>query len=197
MRAGKAVPVMIITGLPNSSQEKVDRQRRRSLFDALFLAGKAQSQQEVKIATCLTRIRAGNNSGVVLGDTAVKQMMDCHIKHIRAVIVAMKGSKTSVRGLSQSSFLAAAVLYHEIHAEKCLEFLEGGRKGEMLTNDHPAMRLRKFLLWETTTTAMPRGGANQAFIFRHAAYAMQAHLDGKTITGLCETADFSPELIND
>jgi len=192
MRAGKTVPVMIVTGLPSASQEKVDRQRRRSLFDALYLAGKANQRQDVEIATCLTRMRVGSNSGVIPGDAAVKRMMDCHIEHIRAVIAAMKGANKSVRGLSQASFLAAAVLYHEIHEERCLEFLEGVRKGEMLTNDHPAMRLRKFLMGETTSTAMPRGGANQAFIFRRAVYAMQAHLEGRTITGLREAEDFMP-----
>jgi hypothetical protein len=169
----------------------VDRQRRRTLFDALFLAGHAIQRQEVEIATCLTRRLVRSESGVVPGDFLVKQTLDCHLEHIRAVIAAMKGANKSVRGLSQASFLAAAVLYHEIDAAKCTEFLEGVRTGEMLTQDHPAMRLRRFLLGETVTTAMPRGGANQSFIFRRAVFAMQAHLDGRNISGLREAEDFN------
>jgi hypothetical protein len=191
VRANQAVPMLITLGLPNACQEKVDRQRRRTLFDALFLAGHAIQRQEVEIATCLTRRLVRSESGVVPGDFLVKQTLDCHLEHIRAVIAAMKGANKSVRGLSQASFLAAAVLYHEIDAAKCTEFLEGVRTGEMLTQDHPAMRLRRFLLGETVTTAMPRGGANQSFIFRRAVFAMQAHLDGRNISGLREAEDFN------
>ena len=47
VRANQAVPMLITLGLPNACQEKVDRQRRRTLFDALFLAGHAIQRQEV------------------------------------------------------------------------------------------------------------------------------------------------------
>ena len=191
VRANQAVPMLITLGLPSACQEKVDRQRRRTLFDALFLAGHAIQRQEVEIATCLTRRLVRSDSGVVPSDSLVKQTLDCHLEHIRAVTAAMKGANKSTRGLSQASFLSAAVLYHEIDAVKCVEFLEGVRTGEMLTQDHPAMRLRRFLLGETVTTAMPRGGANQSFIFRRAVFAMQAHLDGRNISGLREAEDFT------
>ena len=189
-RANIAVPMIITLGLPAAGQEKVDRQRRRSLFDALYLAGHAFQRQEVEIATCLTRRTIRSESGVVPSDFLVKQTLECHIAHIRSVLSLMKGANKSVRGLSQASFLAAAVLYHEIDSAKCAEFLDGVRTGEMLTQDHPAMRLRRFLLGETVTTAMPRGGANQSFIFKRAVYAMQAHFEGRNITGLREAEDF-------
>ncbi|MFZ4767143.1 MAG: hypothetical protein ACOYMN_19495 [Roseimicrobium sp.] len=41
VRAQTTVPMLITLSLPAASQEKVDRQRRRTLFDALFLAGMA------------------------------------------------------------------------------------------------------------------------------------------------------------
>jgi hypothetical protein len=82
------------------------------------------------------------------------------------------------------------VLYNEIDAEKCIEFLEGVRTGILLTQDHPAMRLRRFLLGETAVTSMPRGGANQSYIFRRAVFAMQAHFEGRMISGLREADDF-------
>lgn len=192
VRSQKAVPMLITFGLPTASQEKVDRQRRRTLFDAFFLAGLATNRQEVEIATCLTRRLVRSESGVQPSDHLVKQTLDCHIEHIRAVIALMKGSNKSKRGLSQASFLAAATLYHEMDAAKCCDFLDGVRRGIMLTQDHPAMRLRRFLLGETTTTAMPRGGANQSFIFRRAVYAMQAHMEGRNISGLREAEDFVP-----
>jgi hypothetical protein len=191
VRANQAVPMLITLGLPKACQEKVDRQRRRTLFDALFLAGHAFQRQEVEIATCLTRRLVRSDSGVVPSDFLVKQTLECHLEHIRAVFALMKGDNKSKRGLSQAAFLSAAVLYHEIDPAKCAEFLEGVRTGEMLTQDHPAMRLRRFLLGETVTTAMPRGGANQSFIFRRAVFAMQAHLDGRNISGLRELEDFT------
>jgi hypothetical protein len=52
------------------------------------------------------------------------------------------------------------------------------------------MRLRRFLLGETTVASMPRGGANQSFIFRRAVYAMQAHLEGRKVSGLREADGF-------
>jgi hypothetical protein len=36
--------MLITLGLPAASQEKVDRQRRRTLFDALFLAGLREAE---------------------------------------------------------------------------------------------------------------------------------------------------------
>jgi hypothetical protein len=191
MRTNQAVPMLLTLGLPSASQEKVDRQRRRTLFDALYLAGHAVMRQEVEIATCLTRRMVRSESGALPCDFLVKQTLECHQEHIRAVIACMKGANKTVRGLSQASFLAAATLYHEIDAEKCAEFLDAVRTGAMLTEDHPAMRLRRFLLGETTVKNMPRGGANQSFIFRRAVFAMQAHLEGRNIAGLREAEDFT------
>ncbi len=191
VRSNEPVPMLITIGLPSASQEKVDRQRRRTLFDALFLAGHAVHRQEVEIATCLTRRLVLSESGVIPSDHLVKRNLDLYIEHIRSVITLMKGANKSTRGLSQASFLAAATLYHQIDAAKCAEFLEGVRTGQMLTQDHPAMRLRRFLLGETVTTAMPRGGANQSFIFCRAVYAMQAHLEGRGISALREAESFT------
>ncbi|MEQ1747803.1 MAG: hypothetical protein ABL974_00160 [Prosthecobacter sp.] len=189
-RANQTVPMLITAGLPRASQEKVDRQRRRTLFDALYLAGHAFQRQEVEIASCLTRRVVRSESGAVPSDFLVKQTLECHLEHIRAVILALRGANKNVRGISQASFLSAAVLYHEIDSARCLEFLDQVRTGAQLTEDHPALRLRRFLLGETTVKSMPRGGANQSFIFRRAVYAMQAHLEGRNISGLREAEDF-------
>jgi hypothetical protein len=191
-RCDRSVPVLITLGLPFAGQEKIDRQRRRSLYDALYLAGHAVMRQEVEIATCLARRAVRSDSGVIPSDYIVKRTLDAHIVHIRAVIAIMKGANKAVRGLSQASFLAAGTLYHKINPEKCAEFLDGVRTGTMLSEDHPAMRLRRFLLGETTLRNLPRGGANQSFIFRRAVYAMQAHLEGRDIAGLREAEGFAP-----
>jgi hypothetical protein len=190
VRANRTVPIVITTGLPVASQEKVDRQRRRTLFDALYLSGFTTCRQEVEIATCLVRRAVRSDSGVVPSDVMVKQSIECHREHIAAVLKVMKSANKKVRGLCQAAFLSAAVLYHEIDAEKCIEFLEGVRTGILLTQDHPAMRLRRFLLGETAVTSMPRGGANQSYIFRRAVFAMQAHFEGRMISGLREADDF-------
>lgn len=197
VRSQTTVPMLITLGLPAASQEKVDRQRRRTLFDALFLAGMAVQRQEVEIATCLTRRIIRSESGAVPTDHLVKQTLECHAPHIKAVIECLKGASKSVRGISQASFLAAATLYHEIDAEKCAEFLDGVRTGVMLPEDHPAMRLRRFLMGETSVKNMPRGGANQSFIFRRCVYAMQAHLEGRKLAGLREAEDFNVSRITE
>jgi hypothetical protein len=44
---------------------------------------------------------------------------------------------------------------------------------------------------ETSVKNMPRGGANQSFIFRRAIYAMQAHLKGRKLASLREAEDFN------
>ncbi len=190
VRANKPVPLVVTLGLPTTSQEKVDRQRRRTLFDALYLAGHAACRQEVEIASCLTRRTLRSESGVVPSDVLVKHTLECHLENIREVLKIMVNASKQVRGLCQASFLAAAVLYHEINSEKCAEFLKAVRTGVLLTQDHPAMRLRRFLMGETTVASMPRGGANQSYVFRRSVYAMQAHLEGRNIPGLREADDF-------
>jgi len=44
VRSQTTVSMLITLGLPAASQEKVDRQRRRTLFDALFLAGLREAE---------------------------------------------------------------------------------------------------------------------------------------------------------
>lgn len=188
VKAGMTVPMVITTGLPVAAQEKVDRQRRRSLFDALYLSGQVRNRKWVEIATCLARRTVSSNSGSTPPDSVVKQALEIHKVAITAITDFM-GEK-SVKGISQASFLAAAVLYHEINAEKCLEFMDAIRTGAGLALDHPALRLRKLLMGESVLHSMPRGGANQAYIFRRSVYAMQAHLDGRMIGGLREADDF-------
>ncbi|WP_009964176.1 hypothetical protein [Verrucomicrobium spinosum] len=188
VKAGVTVPMVLTTGLPVASQEKVDRQRRRSLFDALYLSGQVRNRKWVEIATCLARRTVSSNSGSTPPDSVVKQALETHKVAITAITDFM-GEK-SVKGISQASFLAAAVLYHEINAEKCLEFMAAIRTGAGLALDHPALRLRKLLMGESVLHSMPRGGANQAYIFRRSVYAMQAHLDGRMIGGLREADDF-------
>ncbi|MEZ0386407.1 MAG: hypothetical protein ACAI34_05040 [Verrucomicrobium sp.] len=190
VRSRRTVPMMITTGLPLASQEKVDRQRRRSLFDALYLSGQVRNRKWVEIATCLARRVVSSNSGTTPPDSVVKQALETHRVSIEAVTSQM-GEK-SVRGISQASFLAAAVLYHEIDPGKCIDFLQAVRTGAGLALDHPALRLRKLLMGESLLHSMPRGGANQSYIFRRSVYAMQAHLEGKLIGGLREADDFNP-----
>lgn len=188
-KSGRAVPMMFVIGLAPSSQEKVDRQRRRSLFDALFLSGMVRNRKFVEIATCLARRALSSNSANLPADSIVKQTLDCHKTSIEAICNFM-GEK-SVKGISQASFLAAAVLYHEIDAGRCIEFMQAIKSGAGLTQDHPALRLRKLLLGETALHSMPRGGANQSYIFCRAVYAMQAHLEGRSIPCLREAEDFT------
>ncbi|WP_051946745.1 hypothetical protein [Verrucomicrobium sp. BvORR106] len=188
VKSGLTVPMVITTGLPVAAQEKVDRQRRRSLFDALYLSGQVRNRKWVEISTCLARRTVSSNSGSTPPDSVVKQALETHKVAIIAITDFM-GEK-SVKGISQASFLAAAVLYYEIDAEKCLEFMSAIRTGAGLALDHPALRLRKLLMGESALHSMPRGGANQAYIFRRSVYAMQAHMDGKMIGGLREADDF-------
>ncbi|WP_009963662.1 hypothetical protein [Verrucomicrobium spinosum] len=195
VKSRRTVPMIVTTGLPAAAQEKVDRQRRRSLFDALYLSGQVRNRKWVEIATCLARRVVASNSGTAPPDSVVKLALETHREAIEAVTDQM-GEK-SVKGISQASFLAAAVLYHEVDSDKCREFLAAIRTGAGLALDHPALRLRKLLMGESLLHSMPRGGANQSYIFRRSIYAMQAHLEGRMIGGLREADNFASPFVEE
>lgn len=190
--SGVTVPMLIVFGLAPGSQEKIDRQKRRSLFDVGKIAGWATKPKEVQIATMLSlwNYRKEYRSAGSLTDSEVKACLECHRSSIDAIL-AQHSFKD--KGLGRIGFLSAVVLYYEMAPEKALVFLRDVLTGEMLTLDDPAMRLRRYLLGESgyVKTSRVQGGSGQFLDFRKTVTAINAFHDGRKLSQLKETEDFN------
>jgi hypothetical protein len=186
--SGKTVPMLIVYGLAPRSQEKVDRQRKRSLFDVFYLAGYAERKKDVQIAMFIAIMNTGNVWGAAASvpDSEVKNCLNCHRDAINSIV---GGWDKNVRGIGRIGFLSACVLFYEIDAKKALLFLNQVKTGTMLTLDDPAMRLRKYLLSEAgyvKSTVKHSGGLGR-IDFKKSIFAINAFLEGRKITALKES----------
>jgi hypothetical protein len=176
--------LLIVTGLPKASQRTHDRQRRRTLFDALHLDGSADTRKEVEIATCICR--ANDNFTWNASDMSDSRIIDALKNHKEAIHSVQLLINKNTRGIARAGVMAAIALAFEINKEKAKHFAELLVTGENMTNDTPPMRLRKWLVEGPRTNGT--GGGGQIEDFRRTVYALNAWFSGKKIDRLM-TAD--------
>lgn len=180
----KGAWLLVVTGLPFKSQEKTDRQRRRSLFDALSLSGEAASRKAVEIATVIVKMsdRLGSRSNGSIPDEAVKAALENHRESI-ALCLSTVGGAYSQRAIGRAAVLAALTLSLEKNRDKSITFIKQFVSGENLTHNMPSMRLRKWLCDGNRRTSF--GAEAQIEDFERTCYALNAAMQGKCIDRLC------------
>lgn len=201
--ANRTVPCLVTLHLPDPVTGAAAIRPDRSPV-ANDGSGQQQYHRETEIAQFLAHLSAGGRALPASPERTVTSMLDRHRQSIRLVIDIMLGDCKKVSGFSDPGFLAAAVLYHEIEPDRCVEFLNGVRTGvrklqahdgsppsarcwQLLENRHPASHLRHFLLGLSGRSDSIDGRLR---IFRNSIFAMQAHLAGDMISGLREAEGF-------
>jgi len=184
------VPILVVTGLPIRTQEKVDRQKKRSLYDVFYLAGYADNRREVQIATFLTLLRRGVTKYSDYSDSEVRECLECHRESINKIIIETK-AKSGNRGFGRVGFLGACVLYYEIDRDKATDFIRKVISGSMITYDNPAMRLRRYLLEEGHLRTALGGKPLQKSDYRKTLFAINAFHINKSIVQLREAENFN------
>jgi hypothetical protein len=177
---GKPVFMLIVTNLPPRSQEKVDRQRRRSLPDALYLSEECKSRKVVQTATFLARYDKNSEhiyTARFPADAEVKAAIAVHQIALDAVCNVVAANK---KGLTQVGVRAALTLAYEIYGEGAIEFYKRMRSGIADSAGDPSFRCRRVLLHDGYSVPTFHGGLTiQVWVFRTVLYFFNAFIQGK------------------
>lgn len=187
VESGVSVPMLVVEGLPSRSQEKVDRQRRRTIFDVFSLAGYKNNRIEIQTATFLASLTDDGTISTSVADCEVAAAIDA-FRDSLAVVCAETRSKQ--KGVDSVGVRAAMVLAHAKHGDKAIEFLHRVRGEVHSSATDPAFRLRKVLLGETSGRyhRATGGGGYQVWSYRRTCFAFNAWLRGQQITYVREAA---------
>ena len=187
VKFGRPVPMLIVTGIPSMAQEKVDRQRKRTMADVFHLAGICQDKKPVQVATFLARVAmnkdraSGSEMWVSPADSEVKAAFE---NHRQAIMAMHKVGKVQDKGIGQVGVFAALVLAYEVHGDKAVEFFKRIREDIFSRHDDPARRLRRALTGEGGTVGSAKVGTGaglQFRSFRKTLYAFNAFSHGRFI----------------
>lgn len=176
---GVAIPVVIVFGLKDDSQIKVDRHARRSNLDVFSLAGLTHDTVEIQTAVFLAKLSDTGMSqpGSKSGAPSDEDVMAAYHTHKEAIIWASAWSAHE-KGFSRIGIVAGLVYYYEAHREKAVAFSARLKDGSGMTRDDPAFRLREWILH-----GIPGSGSGgslfQTECFRRCLYASQVDFRGK------------------
>ena len=187
----KTVPLLIVWGLPSSSQEKVDRHTRRGLYQAFALSGMSVHRRCVQIATYLSRRVLNGGVAPTMStpwaspsDSDVKAVLENHAESIEVVTNMMS---STIKGITSAGVMSALVIGHELLPDKTIEFIRKILDPSELTADDPRFR---FWRWATVTSQHTGGGlARQVKDYRSTAYCLNAYFAGKQIVSVREADD--------
>jgi hypothetical protein len=174
----KTVQMLLVTHLPPRSQEKVDRQRRRTLFDIFSMFEEVSCRQAVQIATFLANLskRANNaNPDNVYGIPADSEVRDCLLLHNDALEVIAPMGRKREHGITRVGVLSAVTLAFEKYGDEAKEFYESVRSETHIDRTSPCLRLRSTLLTGKTNYG---GWQLQFEDFQRTCYAFNAYHKG-------------------
>lgn len=170
----QTVPILVTIHLPQMSQEKIDRPKRRTLFDAFSMFEKVSCRDAVQIATFLAR----NANRLNPSDTEVRDMLRVHkdaLEQIAPLGIVKR------RGLTRVGVLAALTLAWERYGEEAKAFFVELCQEAHADRTCPALRMRSFL-WEFR---MKVGGWEaQLEVFERTCYAFNAYHAHKRISAV-------------
>lgn len=178
------VPLLIVYGLPVAGQQKVDRQNRRTIFDAFSLAGFTDSLKAVQVATCLAR-RSADQLGAIPADSDIKATLEVYRDSIYAIL-KRNGGASNKPGLSAAGVLSAMVVAHSRDPERTIEFYDKVAQPTELAVDDPRYRLSK---WLREGEKPGGGGSRQRRDFRVTAGCINAYFAGRRMIAVREAED--------
>ncbi len=144
VKSGQTVPILFVWNLPSASQEKIDRQNKRSLFDVLTLAeiegiDMPSARLGVQASVLLCRIQNGWG-GRSISDAEVKAKFIEYKSEIRFAV--KKLSQNPYRG---APFVAAAILMAAGNMEAAEAFCEKLVRPTELSADDPRYRMHRWI----------------------------------------------------
>lgn len=198
IESGIEVPLLVVWGLPPESQEKCDRQRRRTLSDVFYLSGIEKNKKIVQVATFLA-IREMNTGGIKWGsgggsvaDSEVKIQLGNHRLALSAL--AEMGALGSSKGIHAVGVGAALVLMHEISPQKARDFWSGLHEPVICKSPNdPRYRLWKYLTGDYRSKGNAKGSGLQWSDFNKSIYAMNAYLHEREISQVRDLDKYETE----
>lgn len=175
------ITMLLVTGLPDQAIAAVDTGANRNARDYLALLFKTNLSNTV---TAVLRTSMMADLGFVGSPTFTPTEYASKFEQIGDSINAVFG--VSRAGRVNSGVLAALVdAHYKGYHEETLAFTEAFTSGEMLEKGNPALTFRNWL------NAAPKRGGNAGVIelYRKTCAALQAWIDGRTVTKIYRKRD--------
>lgn len=182
-----AVSLLLVSGLPSAAQEKLDRQKKRTLADVFALSGVERSRQVVQVATFLAQLAMGDARGNVVADVDVKDQITVHRASLDAICGIYRAHRA---GSPRVGVLAAMVIAHEKAPDETLAFARSLQTLVFEREDAPAKRIHLYL----HVGKVPhggQGGCQQREDYERAVYALNAHFAGRPVARLLRSTEFA------
>lgn len=182
VKAGKSIETLVITGLPNMSQETMDTGKSRTLADILALRGIPNA---VSVASVVTGILAAerygfgnafvrNNTTVITNGAALQRLEnDPFILGIpERVATAARNSDLTMKVLGTLYYF-----FHQINPEDAEFFIDRLEDGADLDEGSPILVLRK----AAKALKEAKGARNARYLGAVVIKAWNAYREGKSI----------------
>ena len=169
IEADTAVPLMVVTGLPNDTQETMDAGRKRTAADAFSLRGEAHASV---LAAVLKRVWLWNQGDYKFGQNYTPTTAECAAllkerpEIYRSVEIAVRIHQ-AFRYLPQSVVGTAHHLFSRIDGSEAVWFFARVGDGAELPVGHPVLTLRNRVMTD-------RADNRKVPDYRYMAYLIRA-----------------------
>lgn len=149
VESGESVPFQVTTGLDPDSQDKLDRNKKRTMLDVCQLKNLERSNLALKV--CYFFILKNHAYGYKRRSDVPDELLEQYISKYGRSIGAIEkiiSEKRSGKTFKRVGFVSAIMIYYEYDKDHALSFLSGVIKGEMLKEHYPEYLLRRYLKGE-------------------------------------------------
>ncbi len=179
VKSEKTVPLLFVWNLPAMAQQKIDRQKKRSLFDVFTLSGVDgiadgwNSRIGVQAAAVICMHRRGFGT-VTTGSLSDAEVKACFVSMGAELMFATK--KLCSNPFKSAPYVAAAALMAGSDAEAAEKFWEKVVRPTELSADDARYRLSR---WIIENTGLGGGGDVQKVRLSACFYAINKFLAGE------------------
>jgi hypothetical protein len=169
IEADVAIPLMVVTGLANETQETMDAGRKRTAADAFSLRGETHASV---LAAVLKRIWMWNQGDYKFGQNYTPTTAECAAllrerpEIYRSVEIAVRTHQT-FRYLPQSVVGTAHHVFSRIDLDEAVWFFARVADGAELSASHPVLTLRNRVMTD-------RAESRKVPDYRYMAYLVRA-----------------------
>lgn len=178
VEAGAPVTMRVTRGLPAETLNAIDTGTSRRSQDVLAIADGVVIGSDLRATIC--NAYHLSTRGELTGN---RQALTVH--DLRAAVAEHGPDATAVLGilgqshgkLNKAAMLAALTIIYRSDPVRCLNFAELYRDGESMSGDHPAMRLRNFILFDYSAA----GGTSMDDLALRTFSAFDLYADGRFV----------------
>jgi hypothetical protein len=153
-RAGVAVKMLVIDGLPENSFHTIDTGMRRSNAQLVGLAGHSNSSAQASMARWIVLMETAQPNSMRRGSVTAQQVFDALERHPLVSHFAQRLPHKGIRAFIPAAAISVLVLAAEKYGQALADdFLTSFKSGEGLKKGDPVYELRERLIANSSRVA--------------------------------------------